>query len=124
MTGASAPVTDPASPTRLRLEGIGPYHYQNCTPVRLVAYNNSQQVAPVATAENVTFSYTSSPTTGEGIFIDPSCTPGNEVTTITHSTNQATSTVYYFRWLTNGPLGIIGSGSILPFDTINTEVQP
>ncbi len=125
MSGPSPAATDPAAPTRLRLEGIGSPYYSSCVPVRLVALNQMSQVSPTGSPQNISVSFSNVPMAGEGLFSDPSCTPGNEVSTVSLNSGQAISNApLYFRWNATGPLSILGTGGTLPFETLTTDVQP
>lgn len=124
MSGPSPAATDPAAPTRLRLEGIGSPYNSSCVPVRLVAFNQMSQVSPTGSPQNVSVSFSNDPMAGEGLFSDPSCTPGTEVSTVSLTSGQAISnTPLYFRWNATGPLSILGTGGTLPFETLTTDVQ-
>ena len=124
-SGPTLQATDPAAPTRLRLEGIDPTYNSSCVPVRLVAFNQMSQVSPTGSPQNVSVSFSNVPMAGEGLFSDPSCTPGNEVSTVSLNSGQAISnTPLYFRWNATGPLSILGTGGTLPFETLTTDVQP
>lgn len=125
--GPTLQATDPAAPTRLRLEGIGSTYSSSssCVPIRLVAFNQLGQVSPTGSPQNISVSFSNVPMAGEGLFSDSSCTPGNEVSTVSLNLGQAISTTpLYFRWNITGPLSILGTGGTLPFETLTTEVQP
>lgn len=126
-SGPTLQATDPAAPTRLRLEGIGSTYSSSssCVPIRLVAFNQLGQVSPTGSPQNISVSFSNDPMAGEGLFSDSSCTPGNEVSTVSLNLGQAISTTpLYFRWNITGPLSILGTGGTLPFETLTTEVQP